>query len=436
MTISDTTTKYRYQGNAVTDTFAFSGKAFTAADLIVEIITRATDALVETLTLTTHYSVTIATDGTATIVTVAGKIPSALQDIQIRRALAKTQTTSLPVGTVFPAKLVENSIDRAVGITQDQKEELTRALKFRATSSTTVATLPEPTDDAVLCFDGSTGLFKVGATNTSLVAGAASAVINAAAAAASASTAAIKASEALISAAAAAASAASVTLPIIVTSGGTGLTTLTANNVILGNGTATPNFIAPSTSGNILTSNGTTWASTAPASSGALILITTLTASSSSSLVIDNTMITSTYNNYMFVLTDISASAGADFSVEYSTDNNSTVLSSGYLGAVSGQNSSGGTQDGASLTTKIKIGNGLASTASHGLSGTAFFYNPLGTTKRKVFVSSTGFFNNTGDFTQWIAHCTNTSTAAITALRFSMSTGTITSGTIKLYGVN
>jgi len=50
-----------------------------------------------------------------------------------------------------------------------------------------------------------------------------------------------------------------------VASGGTSLATLTANNVILGNGTSAPLFVAPSTSGNVLTSNGTTWASTAPA---------------------------------------------------------------------------------------------------------------------------------------------------------------------------
>ncbi len=50
---------------------------------------------------------------------------------------------------------------------------------------------------------------------------------------------------------------------VTVAQGGTGLATLTANNVILGNGTSTPNFVAPGTSGNVLTSNGTTWASTA-----------------------------------------------------------------------------------------------------------------------------------------------------------------------------
>lgn len=53
-----------------------------------------------------------------------------------------------------------------------------------------------------------------------------------------------------------------------VANGGTSLTTLTANNVILGNGTSAPTFVAPSTNGNVLTSNGTTWASTAPATSG------------------------------------------------------------------------------------------------------------------------------------------------------------------------
>ena len=49
-----------------------------------------------------------------------------------------------------------------------------------------------------------------------------------------------------------------------VAGGGTGLSTLTANNVILGNGTSPPTFVAPGTSGNVLTSNGTTWVSSTP----------------------------------------------------------------------------------------------------------------------------------------------------------------------------
>ena len=56
-----------------------------------------------------------------------------------------------------------------------------------------------------------------------------------------------------------------------VSNGGTGAATLTANNVLLGNGASALQAVAPGTSGNVLTSNGTTWASTAPAASGATV---------------------------------------------------------------------------------------------------------------------------------------------------------------------
>lgn len=51
-----------------------------------------------------------------------------------------------------------------------------------------------------------------------------------------------------------------------VAQGGTGTTSLTANNVILGNGTSAVQVVAPGTAGNLLTSTGTTWTSSPPAS--------------------------------------------------------------------------------------------------------------------------------------------------------------------------
>jgi hypothetical protein len=51
---------------------------------------------------------------------------------------------------------------------------------------------------------------------------------------------------------------------LAVADGGTGSSSLAANNVLLGNGTSALQVVAPSTSGNVLTSNGTTWTSTAP----------------------------------------------------------------------------------------------------------------------------------------------------------------------------
>jgi hypothetical protein len=59
-----------------------------------------------------------------------------------------------------------------------------------------------------------------------------------------------------------------LTTAIPVASGGTGLATITANNVVLGNGTSAVQVVAPGTSGNVLTSNGTTWLSTAPSGGG------------------------------------------------------------------------------------------------------------------------------------------------------------------------
>ena len=56
-----------------------------------------------------------------------------------------------------------------------------------------------------------------------------------------------------------------LTTALSVAQGGTGATTLTANNVLIGNGTSAVQSVAPGSSGNVLTSNGTAWASTAPA---------------------------------------------------------------------------------------------------------------------------------------------------------------------------
>lgn len=46
-----------------------------------------------------------------------------------------------------------------------------------------------------------------------------------------------------------------------VTQGGTGVGTIPANAVVLGNGTGAVQSVAPGTAGNVLTSNGSTWES-------------------------------------------------------------------------------------------------------------------------------------------------------------------------------
>lgn len=80
----------------------------------------------------------------------------------------------------------------------------------------------------------------------------------------------------------------SVSTAVTPPQGGTGLTTLTANNVLLGNGTSSVAFVAPGTSGNVLASNGTTWTSTAlPAFSAYLGSTQNLTPSSNTKITIN-----------------------------------------------------------------------------------------------------------------------------------------------------
>lgn len=71
--------------------------------------------------------------------------------------------------------------------------------------------------------------------------------------------------------------AAGLSATLVVGSGGTGSTSLAANNVLLGNGTSALQTVAPGTSGNVLTSNGTTWTSTSLPATGLSIVDDTTT---------------------------------------------------------------------------------------------------------------------------------------------------------------
>jgi hypothetical protein len=115
-----------------------------------------------------------------------------------------------------------------------------------------------------------------------------------------------------------------------VASGGTGLTTLTANNVMLGNGASAVQFVAPGTSGNVLTSNGTTWVSGASGFDSGTRMTFNQTAAPTGW-----TKDTST-NNAGFRLVSGSTSSGGsvDFTTAFSSSRAVTVTSmSGSAGA-------------------------------------------------------------------------------------------------------
>lgn len=102
----------------------------------------------------------------------------------------------------------------------------------------------------------------------------------------------------------------SVSGPVTASQGGTGQTSLTANNVILGNGSGTVLFVAPGTTGNVLVSNGTTWTSNAAVAVGFPITLgNTSIAASSTTSTVGNLTVTNTTVTEMKETATVSATA-------------------------------------------------------------------------------------------------------------------------------
>ena len=119
---------------------------------------------------------------------------------------------------------------------------------------------------------------------------------------------------------------------VTVAQGGTGAATLTANAVLIGNGTSAVTAVAPGTSGNVLTSNGTTWASTAPAA-GSLTLLATLTTTSGTTQ--SATGLATTYTSLLIVVNQVTNSTAADaLQVAISANNGSSYGSAIGLSSI------------------------------------------------------------------------------------------------------
>lgn len=107
-----------------------------------------------------------------------------------------------------------------------------------------------------------------------------------------------------------------VTLAAPAVSGTTTITLPATSGTLLQSGTAVTvaqggtGLTAVGTSGNLLTSNGTTWASTAPAAAGSMTLLGTVTATSGNSVSLGSLVLTS-YINLQIIYKDIVVSTGS-----------------------------------------------------------------------------------------------------------------------------
>lgn len=89
----------------------------------------------------------------------------------------------------------------------------------------------------------------------------------------------------------------------------------------------------------------------------------------------------------------------------------------------------------AAASTAIVLTNDHSNAAARGSDGRVRFMNPSGTTKNKQFIFDCTNPYNGGEDGRNQGQGTRLATTAINALRFLMSSGNITAGTFRLYGI-
>ena len=179
-------------------------------------------------------------------------------------------------------------------------------------------------------------------------------------------------------------------------------------------------------------------------SGGGLNLISTQTASSSSSLSF-TTGIDSTYKEYVFKFYNIHPS-GNNVSLDFnmSTDGGSnynvTKTTTFFRSFHSEDGASSGVSyvasyDLAQSTSYQKLPFDIGNNNDNSASGYLHIFDPSNTTFVKHFISRSSKLNSASGADTFVAGYGNT-TSAINAVDFKMSSGTIDSGVIKLYGVS
>jgi len=173
--------------------------------------------------------------------------------------------------------------------------------------------------------------------------------------------------------------------------------------------------------------------------SGAMTLITTTTASASSS--VDFTGLSSTYKNYVVMITNCVLSVSAEFlAIRTSTNNGSSFDSAAASYAYRNIYGQQGTNysRGSDSTTYINPCDGFytSNTANEGgISGTVTIVNPSNASATSMYGTMSSWASATLGVITFAG--TRIATAGVVnAIRFYPLTGTITSGTFKLYGIS
>jgi hypothetical protein len=220
----------------------------------------------------------------------------------------------------------------------------------------------------------------------------------------------------------------------VVAGGGTGLTTTTAYGLIAGGTTATGNFqnTGAGSSGQVLVSGGASalpaWTNASTAGSS-WVLIQTQAASNSATIDF-TTGITSTYTNYVFVLSNVVPANSTNLTMVVSVNGGSSYITTNYQAGDNITSYNSATWANSNTTTSMVITGGLSNT-DPGLSGT-FWLSNITTAKPPVANWSTMQWNGVR---MGVGASYNTTTSGVNAFRWAAVTGNITSGNFSLYGI-
>jgi hypothetical protein len=222
-------------------------------------------------------------------------------------------------------------------------------------------------------------------------------------------------------------------MPVVIT----GNNTPTAGGITYGDGTTYATTAAGS-SGQVLTSAGASAPTWATPSAGAMTLITTTVASSSAT--VDFTGLSSTYKNYVVIVTNaVPATFNAALVFRTSTNNGSTYDSgaSDYYSTHTNFGDSAWNY-GQTVDDRFYINfYGQENTAN--LGGTSFnmtIVNPSASNRIQWYI--TGFENGySASLGAFVGGGYRLATSgAVNAIRFLFGSGNIASGTFKLYGIS
>jgi hypothetical protein len=120
----------------------------------------------------THYTLTGGSGATGTLVAKTSPTdytPASGETLVIKSNLSDLQNTSYPLGGAFPSTSAEQQHDKSVRLTQQQAEEISRAIKFKESSAITEIPIGDPEALQMLRWNsGATELENVSLTDLSL----------------------------------------------------------------------------------------------------------------------------------------------------------------------------------------------------------------------------------------------------------------------------